>query len=116
MGLTKMQRTLMWVLSVVLAALFVLAGSAKLVGVEQAVQTFAEAGFPGWFRILIGVIEVVCGVTLLIPKYAIDAASLLIIVMLGALFTTIFLIEHSFVPPLITLIALGGTAALRGDE
>lgn len=117
MGLTKMQTTLMWVLSVLLAALFVFAGSGKLIGVERMAETFASAGFPVWFRYLIGIIELVCGITLLIPKYAIDAASVLIIIMLGALVTTIFVIDgHSFLPPLITLLMLGGTAALRGDE
>jgi uncharacterized membrane protein YphA (DoxX/SURF4 family) len=116
MGLTKMQTTLMWVLSVLLAALFVFAGSGKLVGVERMAATFASAGYPVWFRYLIGIVEVACGITLLIPKYAIDAASVLIIVMLGALLTTIFLIDNSVIPPLITLLALGGVAALRGDE
>lgn len=115
MALTKIQSTTMWALSVLLAALFVFAGSVKLFGTEDVVNGFRELGYPSWFRILIGLIEVICGVALLVPKVAIDAASFLIIIMLGAILTVLFA-GQSVIPPVITLILLGSIAALRGDE
>jgi uncharacterized membrane protein YphA (DoxX/SURF4 family) len=115
MALTKTQSTTMWILSVLLAALFVFAGSGKLLGAEEVVKGFEQLGLPSWFRLLIGLIEFGCGIGLLIPKVAIDAASFLIIIMLGAVITVLFAGE-SVIPPLITLILLGSVTALRGDE
>lgn len=115
MALSKTQTILMWVLTVLLAGIFLFAGAIKLAGMEEAVRGFEQFGYPGWFRIVIGVIEVVCGVALLIPKVAIDAASLLVVLMLGAVLTEL-IVGDSIIPPLIVLILVGGLAALRGDE
>jgi uncharacterized membrane protein YphA (DoxX/SURF4 family) len=79
------------------------------------VRSFQQFGFPAWLRIVIGIIEVTCGVALFVPKFAIDAASLLIVVMLGAVFTEL-IVGESVILPLIVLILMGGLAALRGDE
>lgn len=51
---------------------------------------FAEIGFPApeFFAYGVGVVEVVCGVLLLLGLYARWAALPLIVIMLGALFTT----------------------------
>jgi uncharacterized membrane protein YphA (DoxX/SURF4 family) len=115
MALSKPQSTLMWALSVLLAALFVFAGACKLIGVKEVVDAFEHFGYPAWFRMLIGLIEVICGVALLIPKVAIDAASFLIVIMLGAVLTELF-VGDSVIPPLVVLILVGSVAALRGDE
>lgn len=115
MALTKTQSSLMWVLSVLLAALFVFAGATKVIGVEQAVEGFSRYGFPAWFRVLVGLIELVGGIALLIPKVALESASFLIIIMLGAVFTELFLGEN-FLIPLVVLLLVGGTAALRAEE
>ena len=115
MALSKTQSTTMWILTVLLAAAFVFGGVVKIIGTEDMVRAFNQFGYPGWFRILIGLIELIGGVGLLIPKYAIDAASFLIIIMLGAILT-VFFAGESVIPPLVTLILLGSVAALRGDE
>jgi uncharacterized membrane protein YphA (DoxX/SURF4 family) len=115
MALSKTNTTLMWGLSILLAALFVFAGAGKVIGLPEMAEGFRGYGYPDWFRVLVGVIEVVCGVGLLIPKVAIDAASFLVIVMVGAVVTEL-LVGESVFPPLIALLLVGGTAALRGDE
>lgn len=115
MALTKTQTILMWTLTILLAGLFVFAGAGKLLGVEAVVESFQRFGYPSWFRIVIGVIEVVCGVSLLFPKFAIDAASFLIVIMLGAVLTEL-IVGTSVIPPLVVLVLVGGLAALRGDE
>src|SRR5205807_898045 len=98
-----------------LAALFVFSGVAKLIGVQAVVEGFNHLGFPSWFRFLIGAIEVIGGVGLLIPRYAAEAASFLIMIMLGAIFTCIHAGE-SVLPPLITMILLGTVTWLRSDS
>ena len=115
MALSKTQSAAMWILSVLLAAAFVFGGVAKLIGTEDMVKAFNQFGYPGWFRILIGLIELVGGIALLVPKFAIDAASFLIVIMVGAILT-VFFAGASIVPPLVTMLLLGSVAALRGDE
>ena len=58
-----------WTATVLLAALFTLAGVMKLVDADAAKQ-FADFGFPYWFCILIGIIEVGGAVALLVPRTA----------------------------------------------
>jgi uncharacterized membrane protein YphA (DoxX/SURF4 family) len=79
----------LWVLSVLLAALFLMAGSMKFVAAEQASAQFAGLGYPDWFRVLIGAIEVGGGLLLLVPRTAFYAAAVLAVVMLGAVYTVL---------------------------
>jgi putative oxidoreductase len=88
----------LWVLKVLLAAVFVLVGIQKLIGGEAWVRVFAMAGYPEWFRTVVGVIETVGGLALLIPSLAAYAAIALAVVMFGATFTQ--------------LVSGGGTEAL----
>src|ERR671915_788219 len=50
----------LWVLKIMLAALFLLVGIQKLLGRTAWVDLFAMAGYPEWFRTVVGVIETVC--------------------------------------------------------
>ncbi len=77
----------LWALKVVLAAVFLLFGIQKLLGGTTWVQLFAMAGYPEWFRTVVGIIEVVGGIALLIPGLAAYAAIALAVVMFGATFT-----------------------------
>lgn len=78
------------VLSFVLAALFLFSGGSKLAGAEQHVQGFAHWGYPAWFRVVVGVVEVVAAVLLLIPRLAFVGAGALILIMAGATYTHLF--------------------------
>lgn len=84
----KVKTVALWVVTVLLAALFVLAGSMKFFSAEAAEQ-FAKFGYPGWFLVLIGVIEVAGGLALLVPRLTPIAAAGLAIVMVGAVFTVL---------------------------
>jgi putative oxidoreductase len=77
----------LWVLKVMLAAVFVLVGVQKLLGRTAWVDLFAMAGYPEWFRTVVGAIEAVCGIGLLIPAVSSYAAITLAVVMFGATFT-----------------------------
>lgn len=74
----------LWVLQVLLAALFVVAGLVKLAGVQEEVDAFAEIGLGQWFRYLTGVVELVGAIGLLIPRLCGLAALGLAGVMVGA--------------------------------
>jgi putative oxidoreductase len=77
----------LWVLKILLAAIFLLVGIQKLIGRTAWVDLFAMAGYPEWFRTVVGAIETVCGIALLIPAVASYAAITLAVVMFGATFT-----------------------------
>ena len=56
-----------WVLKLVLAALFLLAGGAKLAGLPAMVAVFEQVGLGQWFRYFTGVLEVGGALLLLWP-------------------------------------------------
>lgn len=79
-----------WVLCGLLAALFLMAGGSKLAGAEQHVKGFAHWGYPDWFRLVVGTVEVTSAVLLLIPRIAFFGAAALALVMTGATYTHLF--------------------------
>ena len=102
-----MKNTIVWVLSALIALLFLGVGSAKLFGGATMVQQFHAFGYPGWFLYVTGILEVLGAVLLLIPRLATLGAVLLACVMVGALVT---LLTHGMVAmvalPLILLALL----------
>lgn len=72
-----------WVCQAALAATFVLAGARKF-GSPMWARMFARWGYPDHFYLVVGVIEVVAGVGLLVPRFAALSALTLLVVMAGA--------------------------------
>jgi putative oxidoreductase len=97
-------RIALWAVKILLAAVFLAAGGAKLAGVPMLVQNFEDIGFGQWFRYLTGALEVGGGIAILIPAFSPFAAALLACVMIGAIATHIFLIGGSSVPAIILLL------------
>ena len=96
-----------WVLQVIVAGMFFLAGGSKLAGNPAMVATFDTFGIGQWFRYATGLIEVVAAVALLVPRFVPFGAILLVPTMLGAIVTHLFIIGGSpAVPALLLLGAL----------
>ncbi len=94
-----------WALTVILAALFLLAGGSKLAGSPKAVGDFAHWGYAAWFLYVIGAIEVAGAIGLVIPCVAGFSALLLGVTMLGASLT--HLVHHEMMAVPIPLVILG---------
>ena len=81
------------IVQVVLGLLFVLIGSMTVAGRKMFVENFRRFGYPQWFRIVTGSLELLGGIGLLIgiwlPWLAALASTGLTLVMLGAVFTEI---------------------------
>jgi uncharacterized membrane protein YphA (DoxX/SURF4 family) len=93
-----------WLLILVMASFFVLAGGMKLRGASAQVDNFAHWGYAPWFLYVIGVVEVVGGIGLLAPRLAVFAVLLLGGTMLGAALTHLVHNEMMAVPvPLVVL-------------
>lgn len=105
---TTMQRSIDWVVRIVLAFAFISAGGLKLAGAAQFVAMFEQIGAGQWLRVLTGAFEVVGGLLILAPRTAIWGAILLTCVMLGAIVTHAVIIGGNPLPALV-LLALAAT-------
>jgi putative oxidoreductase len=92
-----------WILSVVLALVFSLAGGTKLIGVPGMVSEFAQIGIGQWLRYVTGLLEVSGAIGLLIPKVRFWAALQIVAVMVGATGVNLWVLR---VPPLAGLTAV----------
>jgi uncharacterized membrane protein YphA (DoxX/SURF4 family) len=59
----------------------------KLTGNIFWVRDFQRWGYPDWFRLVVGIAELISMALLLVPRLATYGASFFAIVMLGAIFT-----------------------------
>ena len=83
----KTRNVFAWILSILLALAFLLAGVPKVMAVTAWIEKFAHWGYPRWSLTIIGLLEVSGAILLLIPRFAIYGVGTLIAVMLGAAYT-----------------------------
>lgn len=101
-----------WVVTALLAAVFMMAGGAKLSGHPEMVANFARWGYPAWFRVALGGAEVALALLLLVPRTAWLGAAGIVVVMVGATYTHA-IIEGKFGPAAFTVV-LGLLSAFVG--
>ena len=82
----------MWGLRIVLALAFTFFGLQKFPSGTMWVRLFARIGVGQWFRYVTGVVEVVGGILLLVPRATIPAVGLLVCTMIGALLVHVFVV------------------------
>ncbi len=90
----------LWVLQVLLALQFAMAGLAKVGGDPAMVEMFATIGIGQWFRYVVGALEIAGALGVLIPRLSGLAALGLACLMVGATLTNIFVLGTS---PLLTI-------------
>jgi putative oxidoreductase len=106
----------LWGLQILSAAMFLFAGSLKLIGVPLMVQEFDVIGLGQWFRYLTGTIEIVSAILLLIPSFAVYGAAALVATMAGAIVAHLFVIGGSPVVPIVLLAATTTIAVMRWSD
>ena len=107
----RLPRAAMWACAILLAMVFVLVGGSKFEGPSAMRWTgrFAHWGYPANSQYVIGVLEILAGLGVLIPRWRRAAAAILVALMIGALCTHAAHGEFSrLIPPLV----LGGLASL----
>ncbi|NMI03608.1 DoxX family protein [Paenibacillus sp. SZ31] len=67
---------LSWILQGLLAAMFIMAGTGKTFGSKMHIEAFTTWGYPQWFRVLTGVIELTAAILLIIGFWVEGAAIL----------------------------------------
>lgn len=80
------------ILQVILGLGFLMFGFMKF-GTKQMVEGFKQYGYPGWFRVFTGMVEVISGVLVIAGIWngtlAVWASLLIVVTMIGAIFTHI---------------------------
>jgi putative oxidoreductase len=104
---------LCWLLQIAAAAIFLFAGSRKLMADPQMVAVFAKVGIGQWFRLLTGMLEIGGALALLVPRTAAFAAVLLAVVMVGAAIAHLTMLGGSPALAIMLLVVCGGIAWLR---
>ena len=99
----------LWIVQIVLAGMFLLAGSSKLFGAPAMVGLFGAIGIGQWFRYVTGLIEVSSAIALLVPAVAVFGALALVATMIGAVTTHLFIVGGS---PAVPAILLFGSATV----
>jgi putative oxidoreductase len=93
----------LWIVQIALAAMFLMAGTAKLFGTMPMVALFDAVGVGQWFRYATGLIEVGSAIALLIPRATVFGALVLVPTMAGAILTQLFDVHASPVAPAILM-------------
>jgi putative oxidoreductase len=101
---TKGRIIALWVLRIIVGLAFLAAGGSKLAGAPAMVAMFAKIGFGQWFRILTGLLEVAGAIGLFVPRLTVYAASLLAVVMVGAIGFHLTTLGGNPVPPIVLLL------------
>ena len=101
---------LVWLATAYLAIIFARAGIQKFSSNSGWAHAFEVWGFPVWFRILVGILELAGAALVLIPRTAAYGAATIIVVMLGAVGTHVVHAEgiHEVVPLIMATIVLLG--------
>ena len=104
-------RAAVWACAILLAVGFVSVGISKLEGPSAVrwTERFVDWGYPANAQYVIGMLEILGGLGVLIPKWRRAAAATLVVLMIGALGTHAV---HAEFPRLIPPLVLGGLASL----
>lgn len=100
----KARNIALWVLQVILAGVFVMAGASKLAGAQDMVKIFQDVGAGQWLRYVTGSLELVGAVLLLVPRLSALGGLILTGIMTGAFLTCLFVIDESPVPAAVLLV------------
>jgi putative oxidoreductase len=110
-------RSAMWILSIVLAIVFLATGIAKLTGSSTFyLQAATMRGFPAWIRVVVGLVEIGGAIALLVPRAAVFGAVTLAILMFPAAATQHMSGEGGFWIPVVVFVLLYVVVWLRSPE
>jgi len=104
--MTTVKATTLWVLQVLLAALFSIQGVLKLGGSPAWIARFRAWGYPEHFYLVVGLIELCGAIALLIPRAAKFGALLLMAAMAAAALTHTVHREPQWVTTLVLFVLL----------
>ena len=106
----------LWVLRVLMAAVFLFAAFAKLTSLQMMVDEFAVLPVGDWFRYVVGLLELVGAIALLTPAVSGLGALLLLAVDIGAFFAQVLFIHIDWIHPIVIGAILAALVYLQRDS
>src|SRR5215475_6015264 len=94
---------ILWLLQIVVAGIFLIAGGSKLAGAAPMVDMYNAIGWGQWFRYVTGLIEVGSAVLVLLPSLAAYGALLLMCTMVGAIIAHVTVLHVPATGPIVLL-------------
>lgn len=104
---TRTKSVSLWILRILMAALFLFASFMKLAGKPDMVAEFDTIGLGQWFRYLTGGLEVVGGMGILVPSVSVFAAILLLAVDAGAFVAQVAILHMDWIHTIVIGAILG---------
>src|ERR1700689_5883632 len=101
-----------WILSALLALIFLSVGAMKLMSRPAMVQEFAQVGLGQWFRYFTGILEVAGAICIVVPPLSRWGALLLATVMSGAVVAHLMALHSPPTLPAILLVMVLAVAWL----
>lgn len=96
-----------WTLRVLLSAMFLVAAAMKLSGQPMMVAEFDAVGLGQWFRYFTGLVEVVGGVAILVPRFSLIGAGLLLLVDVGAFVAQVSILHVDWIHTVVLAAIIG---------
>lgn len=119
-GNLRYRDALVWMLRIVLAAVFLFEGIDKFSERRLWVRIFDEIGAGQWFRYFTGAVEVIGAIALLIPRATVFAVGVLVCTMIGAAATHVFVIgvgpQTAVVAVLAVMLLIVGASTRNGGR
>jgi uncharacterized membrane protein YphA (DoxX/SURF4 family) len=95
-----------WLLKILLAAIFIFAGGAKLAGLPAMVDEFERVGLGQWFRYFTALLELGGAALLLWPSTTAFGALMLAIVSVGAFLAQLLVLHEDIVHAIVMALIL----------
>ncbi|MGA7457021.1 MAG: DoxX family protein [Methyloceanibacter sp.] len=105
-----------WLLKILLAALFLFTGVAKLAGLPAVVDVFERVGFGQWFRYFTALLELGGAALLLWPSTTVFGALLLTIVSVGAFLAQLLILHEDIIHTIVMTLVLGAIVWTHRDQ
>lgn len=103
---------MIWILRAALALVFIGAAVMKLSSQPMMVADFDKIGLGQWFRYFTGIVEIIGGLALLVPRVSILGAVLLLAVDLGAFVAQVGVLHLDWIHTVVLAVMLIGVIAL----
>jgi putative oxidoreductase len=113
---TTISTIILWVLRVLMAALFLFAALMKLTSQPMMIAEFEHVGLGQWFRYFTGAIELIGGIGVLMPRFSPFAALLLLLVDAGAFVAQATMLHMDWIHTIVIGLILGTLVYLQGDD
>ena len=113
---SRSKTIVLWILRILMAALFLFASYMKLTDNQMMVDEFNTIGLGQWFRYFAGALELAGGIAILVPSVSVFAALVLLAVDAGAFITQIAVLHGDWIHTVVIGAILASVIYLQRDR